>query len=106
MNHRAKPTRKCTSDPAAEQMLVVAAKNGDEQGRKISKPPPIACRNPSVFARGICGLSLAEGADCRLLTGLHSCVSLLRIAMSGTVLRPHCSSNASGYIIYGQLTDN
>ena len=31
MNHTAKSTRRCTSDPAAEQMLVVAAKNGDEQ---------------------------------------------------------------------------
>jgi RNA polymerase sigma factor (sigma-70 family) len=31
MNHAAKPTSTCPSDPAAEQMLVVAAKNGDEQ---------------------------------------------------------------------------
>ena len=31
MNHNAEPTVACLSDPAAEQMLVVAAKNGDEQ---------------------------------------------------------------------------
>jgi RNA polymerase sigma-70 factor (ECF subfamily) len=31
MNHNAEPTIACLSDPAAEQMLVVAAKNGDEQ---------------------------------------------------------------------------
>jgi RNA polymerase sigma-70 factor (ECF subfamily) len=31
MNHTAKPMRTGTSDLAAEQMLVVAAKNGDEQ---------------------------------------------------------------------------
>ena len=30
MNHIAKPRSTCTSDPAAEQTLVVAAKNGDE----------------------------------------------------------------------------
>jgi RNA polymerase sigma-70 factor, ECF subfamily len=31
MNHNAEPTTACLTDPAAEQMLVVAAKNGDEQ---------------------------------------------------------------------------
>jgi len=31
MNHNAEPTIACLTDPAAEQMLVVAAKNGDEQ---------------------------------------------------------------------------
>src|SRR5260370_21344937 len=31
MNHSAEPTIACLNDPAAEQMLVVAAKNGDEQ---------------------------------------------------------------------------
>jgi RNA polymerase sigma-70 factor (ECF subfamily) len=31
MNHNAEPTVACLTDPAAEQMLVVAAKNGDEQ---------------------------------------------------------------------------
>ena len=31
MNRTAKPTSICTSDPTAERMLVVAAKNGDEQ---------------------------------------------------------------------------
>jgi RNA polymerase sigma-70 factor, ECF subfamily len=31
MNHKAEPTIACLTDPAAEQMLVVAAKNGDEQ---------------------------------------------------------------------------
>jgi RNA polymerase sigma-70 factor (ECF subfamily) len=31
MNHNAEPTMACLTDPAAEQMLVVAAKNGDEQ---------------------------------------------------------------------------
>ncbi len=31
MNHSAEPTIACLTDPAAEQMLVVAAKNGDEQ---------------------------------------------------------------------------
>jgi RNA polymerase sigma-70 factor (ECF subfamily) len=31
MNDKAEPTIGCLSDPAAEQMLVVAAKNGDEQ---------------------------------------------------------------------------
>ena len=31
MNHEAEPTIACLTDPAAEQMLVVAAKNGDEQ---------------------------------------------------------------------------
>jgi RNA polymerase sigma-70 factor (ECF subfamily) len=31
MNHTAKPASTCSTDPAAEQMLVVAAKNGDEQ---------------------------------------------------------------------------
>ena len=30
MNRTAKPTSTCTSDPAAEQMLLVGAKNGDE----------------------------------------------------------------------------
>jgi RNA polymerase sigma-70 factor (ECF subfamily) len=31
MNHNAEPTLACLTDPATEQMLVVAAKNGDEQ---------------------------------------------------------------------------
>jgi len=31
MNHNAEPTIACLTDPAAEQMLVVAAKKGDEQ---------------------------------------------------------------------------
>lgn len=31
MNHTAQPAIACPTDPAAEQMLVVAAKNGDEQ---------------------------------------------------------------------------
>ena len=31
MNHTAKPASTCSTDPAAEQMLVVAAKNGEEQ---------------------------------------------------------------------------
>ena len=31
MNHKAEPTIACLTDPAAEQMLVVAAKSGDEQ---------------------------------------------------------------------------
>jgi RNA polymerase sigma-70 factor, ECF subfamily len=31
MNHNAEPTVACLTDPAAEQMLVVSAKNGDEQ---------------------------------------------------------------------------
>src|SRR6267142_4392692 len=31
MNHNAEPTIACLTDPAAEQMLVVAAKNEDEQ---------------------------------------------------------------------------
>ena len=31
MDHTAKPTSTCSSDPVAEQMLVVAARNGDEQ---------------------------------------------------------------------------
>jgi RNA polymerase sigma-70 factor, ECF subfamily len=31
MNHNAQPTISCLTDPAAEQMLVVAAKNRDEQ---------------------------------------------------------------------------
>jgi len=31
MNHKAEPTITCLTEPAAEQMLVVAAKNGDEQ---------------------------------------------------------------------------
>src|ERR1700739_2330287 len=31
MNHNGEPTIPCLTDPAAEQMLVVAAKNGDEQ---------------------------------------------------------------------------
>jgi RNA polymerase sigma-70 factor (ECF subfamily) len=31
MQHNAEPTIACLTDPAAEQMLVVAAKNGDEQ---------------------------------------------------------------------------
>src|SRR4029077_2092366 len=31
MNHNAEPTIACLTDPAAEQMLVVAAQNGDEQ---------------------------------------------------------------------------
>jgi len=31
MNHKAEPTIACLTDAAAEQMLVVAAKNGDEQ---------------------------------------------------------------------------
>jgi RNA polymerase sigma-70 factor, ECF subfamily len=31
MNHNAEPTIVCLTDPAAEQMLVAAAKNGDEQ---------------------------------------------------------------------------
>jgi RNA polymerase sigma-70 factor (ECF subfamily) len=31
MNHNAEPTIACLTDPAAEEMLVVAAKNGDEQ---------------------------------------------------------------------------
>ena len=31
MNHNAEPTIVCLTDPAAEQMLVVAARNGDEQ---------------------------------------------------------------------------
>jgi RNA polymerase sigma-70 factor (ECF subfamily) len=31
MNHNAEPTISCLTDPAAEQMLVIAAKNGDEQ---------------------------------------------------------------------------
>src|ERR1700722_7141907 len=31
MNHNAEPTFACLTDPAAEQMLVVAAKNGDQQ---------------------------------------------------------------------------
>src|ERR1700732_3714686 len=31
MNHSAEPTIACLTDPAQEQMLVVAAKNGDEQ---------------------------------------------------------------------------
>jgi RNA polymerase sigma-70 factor (ECF subfamily) len=31
MNHNAEPTVACLTDPTAEQMLVVAAKNGDEQ---------------------------------------------------------------------------
>jgi RNA polymerase sigma-70 factor (ECF subfamily) len=31
MNHNTEPTIACLTDPAAEQMLVVAAKNGDEQ---------------------------------------------------------------------------
>ena len=31
MNHNGEPTIACLTDPAAEQMLVVAAKNGDEQ---------------------------------------------------------------------------
>ena len=31
MNHKPEPTIACLSDPAAEQMLVFAAKNGDEQ---------------------------------------------------------------------------
>jgi RNA polymerase sigma-70 factor (ECF subfamily) len=31
MNHNAEPTIACLTDPVAEQMLVVAAKNGDEQ---------------------------------------------------------------------------
>jgi RNA polymerase sigma-70 factor (ECF subfamily) len=31
MNNKAEPTIACLTDPAAEQMLVVAAKNGDEQ---------------------------------------------------------------------------
>jgi RNA polymerase sigma-70 factor, ECF subfamily len=31
MNHNAEPTMACLTDRAAEQMLVVAAKNGDEQ---------------------------------------------------------------------------
>ena len=31
MNHNAEPTMDCLTDPAAEQMLVVAAKNGDEE---------------------------------------------------------------------------
>jgi RNA polymerase sigma-70 factor (ECF subfamily) len=31
MNHNAEQTIACLTDPAAEQMLVVAAKNGDEQ---------------------------------------------------------------------------
>jgi len=31
MNHSAEPTVACMTDPAAEQMLVVAAKKGDEQ---------------------------------------------------------------------------
>jgi RNA polymerase sigma-70 factor (ECF subfamily) len=31
MNHNAEPTMACLTDPAAEQMFVVAAKNGDEQ---------------------------------------------------------------------------
>jgi RNA polymerase sigma-70 factor (ECF subfamily) len=31
MNHKAEPTIACLTDPAAEQMLVVAAKNGDEE---------------------------------------------------------------------------
>ena len=31
MNHNAEPTVACLTDPAAEQMLVAAAKNGDEQ---------------------------------------------------------------------------
>jgi RNA polymerase sigma-70 factor (ECF subfamily) len=31
MNRNAEPTIACLTDPAAEQMLVVAAKNGDEQ---------------------------------------------------------------------------
>jgi RNA polymerase sigma-70 factor, ECF subfamily len=30
MNHNAEPTIACLSDPAAEQVLIVAAKNGDE----------------------------------------------------------------------------
>jgi hypothetical protein len=31
MNRTTKPTSTCTSDPTAERMLVVGAKNGDEQ---------------------------------------------------------------------------
>jgi RNA polymerase sigma-70 factor, ECF subfamily len=31
MNHKAEPSMACLSDPAPEQILVVAAKNGDEQ---------------------------------------------------------------------------
>jgi RNA polymerase sigma-70 factor (ECF subfamily) len=31
MNHKAEPTMACLSDAASEQMLVVAAKNGDDQ---------------------------------------------------------------------------
>src|SRR6201998_360240 len=31
MNHNGEPTIPCLTDPAADQMLVVAAKNGDEQ---------------------------------------------------------------------------
>jgi RNA polymerase sigma-70 factor (ECF subfamily) len=31
VNHNAEPTIACLTDPAVEQMLVVAAKNGDEQ---------------------------------------------------------------------------
>jgi RNA polymerase sigma-70 factor (ECF subfamily) len=31
MNHTAKPTSTCSTNPPAEQMLVVSAKNGDEQ---------------------------------------------------------------------------
>jgi RNA polymerase sigma-70 factor (ECF subfamily) len=31
VNHNGEPTIPCLTDPAAEQMLVVAAKNGDEQ---------------------------------------------------------------------------
>src|SRR4029077_11872719 len=31
MNHNAEPTIVCLTDPAAEEMLVVAAKNGDEE---------------------------------------------------------------------------
>src|SRR6201988_3970239 len=31
MNHNAEPTMACLTDPAAEQRLVVSAKNGDEE---------------------------------------------------------------------------
>ena len=31
MNHRAEPTMACLTDAAPEQILVVAAKNGDER---------------------------------------------------------------------------
>jgi hypothetical protein len=41
MNHRAEPTDGCLCDPAAEQVVVIAAKSGDESAFETLVKPPV-----------------------------------------------------------------